>query len=182
MSADWSAADGTGSGPGSGVTGLASDVGSISKGSALDTSTTGTHSFTVTAADYAMNSITKTVTYSVAYGFSGLLPPYAAPPRAFKIGSSIPLKWQYTGSAGNVVGSAPANPEVRIYLAGQGDGGTETPMEINDPGLSGLRYDSLTMTWQFNWQTKGLVAGQYDIYIKSNQTGQMNGPYPIQLR
>jgi hypothetical protein len=59
--------------------------------------------------------------------------------------------------------------------------GGET-IELNEPGSSGLRYDSLTRTWQFNWQTKGLTAGIYTIFIKSGQTLQINGPFPIQLR
>jgi hypothetical protein len=130
------------------------------------------------------NSASKDVTINVLYAFGslGLLPPYAAPPRAFKIGSSIPLKWQYTDSAGNVVDSAAANPQVQIKLTGAGGGETDGLIELNDPGSSGLRYDSLTMTWQYNWQTKGLSTGLYNIYIKSKQTGQVNGPFTIQLR
>jgi len=181
--ADWSAVDGTGIGPGNGVTGVDSVVGSIIKGSALATSTAGSHSFTVTATDYAKNSYTKTVTYNVVYGFLGLLPPYMAPPRAFKIGSSIPLKWQYTDSAGNVVDSAAANPSVGIKpVTGDGTPVEGIPIIVEDPGLSGYQYDSLTTTWQYNWQTKGLTAGLYYIRITSGQTGQVNGPFPIQLR
>jgi hypothetical protein len=76
-----------------------------------------------------------------------------------------------------------ANPSVQIKPVSGGGAPIEgAPITVEDPGASGLRYDSLTMTWQFNWQTKGLTAGVYNICIKSNQTGQVDGPFPIQLR
>jgi len=153
----------------------------------LDTSSVGAKTLTVpagTAVDNAGNpSAAVNIQYSVGYGFIGLLPPYVAPPKAFKIGSSIPLKWQYTDSGGTVVDSSVANPSVKIRLVIAGTTPTEgDPITIDDPGSSGLRYDSLTMTWQFNWQTKSLTAGIYNIRIISGQTSQANGPFPVQLR
>ena len=117
------------------------------------------------------------------YGFLGLQPPYAAPPKAFKIGSSIPLKWQYTDSSGEVFDSIDANPKVKCQFAGGGNGDGDL-ISPEDPGSSGLRYNSETKTWQFNWQTKGLITGigEYNIWIASNLTGQVNGPFLIELR
>ena len=117
----------------------------------------------------------------IRYGFIGLLAPYKEPPKAFKIGSSIPLKWQYTDYSGNAVDSPLADPDIGIEFLGNG-GPPSVLTEINDPGSSGLHYDSLTMTWQFNWQTKGLADGIYEIRITSGQTLQINGPFLIQLR
>ena len=154
----------------------------------IDTSSVGTgQTLTVpvgTAVDNAGNeSLAVTATYSVQYGFSGLLSPYVVPPKAFKISSSIPLKWQYTDYAGIVVDSSAANPssvDFRLVIATTTEG---EPITVNDPGSSGLRYDALTMTWQFNWQTtKGLQPGIYNIRITSVQLGQTNGPFPIQLK
>jgi len=176
VNADWSADDGTG-------TGVASETGNVLSGLPIDTGTVGTKTFEVTATDYAKNMAITTVNYNVGYGFLGLLPPYAAPPKAFKIGSSIPLKWQYT-LAGNIVDSSAANPSVEIKPVTTTDT-TPTegvPITVNDPGSSGLRYDSTTQTWQFNWQTIGLSAGLYNIRITSGQTGQTDGPFPIKLR
>jgi len=174
VSAEWSATD-------SG-TGLESATGTVASGNPIDTSTVGSHDFTVSATDYAKNEATKTVTYQVGYGFVGLLSPYVAPPRAFKIGSSIPLKWQYTNSAGTVVDSSLANPRVRIVLVGIVPPVTDDPIVVDDPGKSGLRYDSTTDMWIFNWHTKGWSPGTYWIWINSVQTGQSNGPFPVQLR
>lgn len=142
---------------------------------ALDTSTVGSKTISVTAEDNAGNSATATFSYKVIYGFKGLLSPYAAPPKDFKAGSSIPLKWQYTNAAGTVVNSSAAAPSVTITLNG-------SPIVVGDPGKSGLQYDSLTNTWQWNWQTKGLGAGTYQISIVSGQTGQTDGPFAILLR
>ena len=173
--ADWSAEDS--------VSGLASATGTKANDEAIDTATVGEKTFTVTATDIAGNSDTKTITYYVHYGFLGLLPPYQAPPRAFKITSSIPLKWQYTDASGKPVDSSSANPSVVIKQWVLGDTPSYgDPITLNDPGSSGLRYDTLTMTWQYNWQTKGLTAGTYGIWVTSGQTGQTNGPFEIQLR
>ena len=117
------------------------------------------------------------------YGFNGLLAPYVAPPKAFKIGRSIPLKWQYTDLFDVVVDSSAADPYVEIKPVSNGDTPVEgDPIVVEDPGSSGYQYDWETDTWQFNWQTKGCEAGIYAISIKSNQTGQTDGPFLIQLR
>jgi hypothetical protein len=141
----------------------------------------GTTVVTWTAMDTSGNSATATTTVIAVYGFSGLLPPYQAPPTTFKLGRTIPLKWQYTDYTGTVIDSSSAAPyvEVRFVSSSVGEGDS---ISIEDPGTSGRQYDPLTYTWQFNWQTKGLSTGTYAIYIVCGQTGQRNGPFLIQLR
>ena len=116
------------------------------------------------------------------YDFNGLLSPYAEPPRAFKTGSSIPLKWQYTDAAGNVMDSSAADPEFQIVRVSGDLPVAGDPIVVDYPGNSGLRYDIDTDMWIFNWQTKDWTAGVYNISITSVQTGQANGPFPIQLK
>ena len=172
--ADWTAEDA--------ISGIASVDGDVPSGSAIDTGTIGSQTFTVTATDNAGNETVETVTYTVIYGFFGLLDPYS-PTKVYKAGSTIPLKWQYTDADGNVVDSSLAIPRVRIVDTGDDPPlVTGEPILVEDPGKSGLRYDPLTMTWQFNWQTKKGAPGIYYIYITSAQTGQVNGPYEISLR
>ena len=118
------------------------------------------------------------------YGFNGLMAPYAPPEeKTFKFGRTIPLKWQYTDFNSNVVDSVDAYPVVEYQFAGTGNGGGDLEL-TEDPGLSGLRYNIDTKTWQFNWQTKGLKdgAGTYKIWITNIQTGQVNGPFLIELQ
>ena len=119
----------------------------------------------------------------IRYGFNGLLAPYKEPPKAFKLGRSIPLKWQYTNSADTVVDNSLADPRVRIVATGEPPPEvTEALIVVDDPGESGLQYDLLTYTWQFNWQTKDELPGSYDIYITSVQTNQVHGPFEILLQ
>ncbi len=118
----------------------------------------------------------------VPYGFLGLQPPYVPPgQKSFAIPRTVPLIWQYTDSTGEVVNSSAAAPSVRISATScPGAAGTAIPLD--DPGSSGLQYDDESNTWQFNWKTTELSAGCYAISIGSGQTGQIDGPFPIQLR
>jgi len=116
------------------------------------------------------------------YGFNGLLAPYVAPPKAFKAGRSIPLKWQYTDSFGVEVESSAADPSVKVMFKDTTEEFPEETIIVEDTGESGYRYHSDTKTWQFNWQTKGCASGRYEIWITSMQTGQINGPILIDLK
>lgn len=174
--ANWTATD---SGSGIGTT-----TATVESGANIDTGTVGAKIFTVTATDKAGNFASLTVHYTVKYGFKGLLAPYVAPPRAYKINSSIPLKWQYMEFGDNVVPSPNANPSVIIKPLTLGDTPVYgDPIEIvEDAGKSGYQYDTDTMMWQFNWQTKLRTAGIYGIWITSSESGQTDGPFQIQLR
>ena len=115
------------------------------------------------------------------YGFNGLMDPYAPPEeKTFKVGRTIPLKWQFTNLLDD---SSAAHPSVEIkrnysgIIPAEGD-----PFEVDDPGNSGYQYDWETNTWQFNWQTKGREVGLYDIWIINDWTGQTFGPIEICLR
>ena len=133
--------------------------------------------------DYALSLPTIENHAAGIYGFNGLLSPYVAPPKAFKAGRSIPLKWQYSNNLGNEVDSSEADPSVTVIFKGTiEDPVDDVTIVVEDPGASGYLYDSDTKTWQFNWQTKNCVPGEYEIWISSNLTGQVNGPFPIHLR
>jgi hypothetical protein len=134
--------------------------------------------------DEDFNSATFSDPLDVQYAFVGLQAPYAPPStRTFKVGSSIPLVWQYTNSGGTLANSANANPQVSIIQAvcGGQTGGTE--VIVSSSGNSGYQYNSTTSTWQFNWKTSSSAdpAGCYSITIRSSQTNQANGPFLIQL-
>jgi len=113
-----------------------------------------------------------------AFGFLGFHRPYGRPADvAFKVGQTIPLKWQYT-NGGAVVPSPSAAPTIKVYgvpCAGGAEGAA-----ISAAGTS--QYDSATSTWHFSWKTGGLAAGCYNIRVHSGQTGQTDGPFPIKLR
>jgi hypothetical protein len=129
-----------------------------------------------------MGSTSSTFKQQVNYGFLGLQSPYMPPPTTFNVKRTMPLKWQYTNSGGAVVNSASANPVVMIqgpYACGTANSAGD--ITVSDAGASGYQYDSTTNTWQFNWQVKGNAPGCYDIFIKSQQSGQTNGAFPINV-
>ncbi|GFO64438.1 HYR domain-containing protein [Geomonas paludis] len=139
----------------------------------------GTTSVTCSAKDNHGNGASARFDVNVQYGFNGLLAPYDAN-KAYKIKSAIPLKWQFTNSTGTVLASAGAQPVVIIYQVSNGSDFGDA-ITLDDAGASGLQYDSLTNTWQFNWKTTGQATGTYNVYIQSNLTGQKTGPFPIKL-
>ena len=116
--------------------------------------------------------------------YSGLLAPYKGPDKAFKSGSSIPLRWQYTTDDILVaVNSSTANPSIKIDpVEPSGEPIDGTLIVADDPGSSGYHYDSETNTWHFNWKTEGYEAGDYNVYIINDWTGQTFGPSLIRLR
>ena len=132
--------------------------------------------------DYALSLETIKGHAAGIYGFKGLLPPYAPPEeKVFKLGRTIPLKWRYTDPTGKEVDSDGANPKVEWTYMGVGDGTGTLYEEVDTPGASGLQYDALTMTWQFNWQTKGREVGTYEITITSDQA-ESSPIFEIELR
>jgi hypothetical protein len=99
VTADYSCADQPG---GSGLLSCSAD---LAAGTQIDTSTVGSRTFTVTATDNAKNTMTKSSSYRVVYGFSGFSQPVAAFPTAnpVKAGEAIPLKFSLHGNRGNDV-------------------------------------------------------------------------------
>ncbi|MCZ7570514.1 MAG: PxKF domain-containing protein [Ardenticatenaceae bacterium] len=128
------------------------------------------------------DTMTVNATIVSCYTFLGLYDPYAGPDaRAFKINSTIPLKWQYA-LGDKVVDSSGANPTVNIvgpYVCNGDTSGAET-VAVTDAGASGYQYDDTTHTWQFNWQTKGRKEGCYNISVTSSLGGSPT--FPIWLR
>ncbi|MBM3744691.1 MAG: hypothetical protein FJW34_02705 [Acidobacteria bacterium] len=165
------------------LSGVASCAGPVPSGTNFDTSSVGTKVFTVNATDNAGNTATSISTYYVDYKFVGLLQPYPAPPwtsvPTFKQGSSVPLKWQYADYNG-LIDSSGLSPQVFINRVACTSGADQGVIDVDDAGQSGLRYDTLTKMWIYNWQTKGLSPGTcYSISIKPPQAGTA---FPINLK
>jgi VCBS repeat-containing protein len=132
----------------------------------------GTDSFTYIVTDGAASSnATVTITVNkLVYGFANVqnLPPPST--KTFKPGSAVPLAWRFTVN-GIAYNSVSARPSVTIRRADNSVVYTGSP---TDPGASSFQPPTASngYTWQFNWQTKGLVAGSYYVYVTSEQTGQ----------
>ena len=132
--------------------------------------------------NYSLSLAGTPVTFAIMFKMSNLQDPYAPPPgRSFKVKSAIPLKWQFLDANNVPMDSPSANPQVKIYAAGSCGGENGDAIAVDDAGSSGLRYETATKTWQYNWKTTGMQAGCYNIYIDSVQSINRTVAFPIQL-
>jgi len=149
--ADFACADG-----GSGV---ATCVGTVADGSAIDTSGAvgSTKTFTVTASDVAGNTWTRSVTYSVGYAICLLYDPASASP----LGGTVPIKLRLCDGAGNNL-SAPSITLTGISLDGSGN-----PPPPNFSGNSNngfqFRYDAKLKGYIYNFSSAGLAVGDHTL-------------------
>jgi Big-like domain-containing protein len=149
----------------------------------------GPDSFTYRASDGSLSSSVATVSITVNRLVFGLNPVQNVPPppnKTFNIGSAVPLRWQFTVN-GAVFNSVNAMPRITILNP---SGAIIYDNDPQDPGSSSFQPPTAAngYTWQFNWQTKGLAAGTYRVYIGSEQTGQLyptnpvGGPFNVTLK
>lgn len=157
--ADWSAVDA--------VSGLAPTLATAAGEETLDTSSVGAKTFTVSVLDSAGNQAVRTVTYYVEAAVSvRLLPPLKTDGSgAFKLGSTIPVKFELRDDTGNVV--ADASP--CIYLAPVVGGDTGVEIEGVSSGAANggnvARYAGEGGQYIFNLSTKGLSKGTWRLNI-----------------
>jgi len=105
------------------------------------------------------------------------------PKGALKIGSTLPIDWQYRDwNSGDVVDSSTL--DVGINWAQTDDCVSPNPggMRGEDAGSSYFRYSASTGTWQYSLQTKGLVATDYLITISPPGVGVLDSSTCVTLR
>jgi hypothetical protein len=144
------------------LSGIASCEGTLPDGAAIDTSTPGDRTFSVTARDVAGNSATRAHAYAVRYGFSGflqlpiLIDKDPVDPRA---GNVVPVLWALRDASGTPLsdlrtfvslGSAPAACD------GSGVGAAEAAVAYNDAPLF---YHGGDRQFAFKWLTDASWAG-----------------------
>jgi hypothetical protein len=121
------------------------------------------------ATDVAGNAAPPvTATYSVGYNFNGFLSPLSAQPYSglFKLGRTIPVKWQLTDASGNPISALSAVSSLQIALNGDCQGSADgVPFDPGTSGSSGLRYDGSANQYIFNWQTSGSSGLCYSILL-----------------
>lgn len=123
---------------------------------------------TWTATDANGNKTTVTQKVTVyQYTFGGILQPINADGSSlFKLGSTVPVKFQLTGHDGQIVTDAVANISYAIY--NENVIGTDTEAISTSAASTGnaFRYDSTSNQYIFNLNTKGWAAGSYQLTIK----------------
>jgi len=137
-----------------GGSGLASCDGPVEPGDPVDTTTVGSHAFTVTGTDNANNSATQTHDYSVVYDFDGFLSPVENPPvlNLVKGGQGIPVRFSLGGDQGLSIFESgyPKSQQVPCDPAAPVDGIEETVTA----GASSLSYDANSDQYSYVWKTE----------------------------
>lgn len=141
INADWSVTDE--------VSGIDKSNGTVTSGSPVDTSSVGSKEFTVTAADVAGNSITKTIKYNIVYNFGGFQSPIKDG-KSFNGGSTIPVTFQLTDASKDYVSNAVVSIEV--------DGKAASASGNSNDGSS-FRYDTSANQYVFNLSAKNNSLG-----------------------
>jgi hypothetical protein len=153
---------------GSPASGIDTCTGPVNNGSNIDTSTVGSHTFTVTAKDKAGNTAPQSVTYNVIYAWSGLLQPINLDGSSvFKLGSTVPVKFQLLGGSAGVTNAT----GFALYVAKVSNNvvGTEEAAVTSTPASTGnlFRYDPTSGQYLYNMGTKGgpWTAGTWQLRV-----------------
>jgi hypothetical protein len=120
---------------------------------------------TCTAKDTAGNTGTKSFMVTVTAAWSNVLQPINADGSSiFKLGSTVPVKFQLSGASAGIT-----NLVARLYLQRIGPGGTGSEIEAistsNATTGNLFRYDATSGQYIFNLATKTLSTGTYKLSI-----------------
>ncbi len=103
-----------------------------------------------------------TFTQQVDYQFSGFLPPLSKG-HAFEINRTIPIKFQLSDYNGQAITSLRAVASLQIQALDANGNPVGAPFTPASADKQGLQYTD--GHYQFNWKTKGLSAGLYEIVL-----------------
>jgi HYR domain len=125
----------------------------------------GTTTVTCKATDAAGNTGEKQFTVAVTAAWSNVLQPVNTDGSSiFKLGSTVPVKFQLTGASAGI-----SNLTARLYLQRVSAGGTGSDIEAistsNATTGNLFRYDATAGQYIFNLATKTLSAGTYKLRI-----------------
>jgi hypothetical protein len=155
--------------------GVSSCVGPVANGNAIDTSTVGAQTFTVTAQDAAGNTTSKTNTFSIQYASSGTCygepghvirqPINADGSSVFKQGSTVPAKFRVCDANGVSIGTAGVVTSFKLVqrIAGTVSTGVNEDVVSTTPDTA-FRWSASDQQWIFNINTKNLMPGNTYVY------------------
>ncbi|QIK74578.1 PxKF domain-containing protein [Nocardioides piscis] len=120
---------------------------------------------TCTAEDEAGNIGTESFTVTVTAAWSNVLQPVNADGSSlFKLGSTVPTKFQLTGASAGI-----SHLSAHLYLQRIGSGATGTVLEAisTSSATTGnlFRYDATSGQYVFNLSTKTLSGGTYQLRV-----------------
>jgi len=142
-------------------------TGSIVTVNPVNTAVVGIYTVTYNVTDAALNpAVQVTRTVNVVYKFGGILPPINSDGSSiFKLGSTVPVKFQLTDADGNFVTNAVATIWVKKLSNGVLPGEMEAVSTSAATTGNLFRYDSTSNQYIFNLATKLLSKGNWRITI-----------------
>jgi hypothetical protein len=140
-----------------GGSGVATCAGPVVSGSPVDTTSPGAQSFTVNATDSVGNTANQSVSYNVAYGVCVLFDQT----KAYKLGSTIPIKLQLCDAGSSNMSTA----DMVLHATGLTKKDSTASGTVEDAGNSNpdsdFRFDAALAGYIFNLSTKGLSTGTW---------------------
>jgi hypothetical protein len=129
----------------------------------------GTSTVVCSAVDAAGNKASASFKVRVSFAWSGFQPPINSDGTSiFKLGSTVPVKFQLVAPDGDFMRNAVA----KIYFAKISDGivGLEVEAVSTAAATSGnlFRYDASSEQYVFNWGTKGLKSGAGTYMVRAD--------------
>jgi len=124
------------------------------------------NTFTLAASDVAGNTATQTATFAVVYNFIGFLPPIPNDGSGlFKLGSTVPVKFQLTDVNGTLISTAACHLTIQMISNNTLIG---TPIDATAPGNADVgdlfRFDGTQ--YIFNWSTKPVSTGTWQLQAR----------------
>lgn len=138
----------------------------VTSGSTVTLAHLATNTFILTATDVAGNTSTQTATFAVVYNFIGFLPPIPNDGSGlFKLGSTVPVKFQLTDANGTLISTAVAHLTIQMISNNTLVG---TPIDATAPGNADVgdlfRFDGTQ--YIFNWSTKPVSTGTWQLQAR----------------
>lgn len=139
----------------------------LSNGVAVFTTSTlavGSHSISAVYSGDAndLGSASSTLRQQVDYHFGGFQSPLSNHLH-FEVNRTIPVKFALSTYNGTAITSLSAVKSLLIQALDANGNPVGAPFPVASPGNQGLQYTG--GHYQFNWQTKGLAAGSYEIIL-----------------
>jgi len=129
---------------------------------ALDTSTVGDRSLSVTASDVAGNTINQACAYRVRYNFIGFLSPISNQPtyNVAKAGQGVAMKFRLFDGNGGVISDLAAVTATQVKTAACPEGAPGDPIADDTASKSGLHFDETDQQFVYVWNTPRSLTGK----------------------
>jgi sugar lactone lactonase YvrE len=133
----------------------------------------GNNTVSCTATDSRGNTATKTFKIVVQPVFTILEPINADGSSIFKLGSTVPIKFQLQDASGNIITNIPA--ELRVAKISDGIAGTEMEAVSTSQADTGSTFRIQGNQYVYNWGTSSLSEGTWaiKIYLNYGQQSQL---------